>query len=171
MAAPPSGPPDDEDQERGIDATAVLAGTQVIGSLIAESISQVEPEVTMPQLRVLMLAATQAPLNLLTVAADLGVHPSNATRTCDRLVKAGLLDRRTDPDDRRQVVLTLTPAGRQLVGDVMSHRRATVERIMARMSEDERAMLAESLEAFARASTLAQPRRDPPAGRHLRDGA
>ncbi|MGI8721983.1 MAG: MarR family transcriptional regulator [Geodermatophilaceae bacterium] len=57
-----------------------------------------------------------------------GVHASNATRTVDRLVVAGLIDRRDSPADRRQLELTLTSKGRDLVESVMSHRRAWPER-------------------------------------------
>ena len=152
MGTPPKGPPAQDDRAGDNDAAAVLAGTQVIGSLIAESISQVETEVTMPQLRVLMLAATQAPLNLLSVAADLGVHPSNATRTCDRLVRAGLLDRRTSERDRRHLAMTLTPAGRRLVDRVLSYRRRHVQRLLEKMSSADRAALVRSLAALADAA-------------------
>lgn len=152
MSASPNSPRQGQNPVRPEDADAVLAGTQVIGSLIAESISQVETEVTMPQLRVLMLAATQAPLNLLTVAADLGVHPSNATRTCDRLVRAGLLDRRTSERDRRHLAMTLTPAGRRLVDRVLGYRRRHVQRLLDTMSAADRAALVRSLAALADAA-------------------
>ena len=152
MSASPNRPRQGQNPVRPEDADAVLAGTQVIGSLIAESISQVETEVTMPQLRVLMLAATQAPLNLLTVAADLGVHPSNATRTCDRLVRAGLLDRRTSERDRRHLAMTLTPAGRRLVDRVLGYRRRHVQRLLDTMSAADRAALVRSLAALADAA-------------------
>lgn len=130
---------------------AVMEGTRAVGAVIAESMATAEDVVTMPQLRVLILASN-APQNVTAIAEDLGVHPSNATRTCDRLVKAGLLDRRPDTTDRRQVILTLTPAGELLLDDVMSHRRKVVERILARMRPEHRSMLAESLTAFAEAS-------------------
>lgn len=145
----------DEDQPRGSttehELDAVVEATRTLAGLIAESLSGLDPPVTVPQLRVLVLAS-HAPQHLGAVAADLGVHPSNATRTCDRLVRAGLLDRRIDPNDRRHIVLTLTTSGRRLVTDVMSHRRAAVERVMVRMSGRDRAMLAESLAAFVAAA-------------------
>jgi len=47
------------------------------------------------------MIASRGPLNLRSVADGLGVHPSNTTRTCDRLVATGLLTRRDDPADRR----------------------------------------------------------------------
>jgi DNA-binding MarR family transcriptional regulator len=149
-----TGPPDDVAPRSGVERSAVDAlveGTQAFGGLIAESLASVDARVTMPQLRVLVLAAS-GPQNVTAVARDLGVHPSNATRTCDRLVRAGLLTRRHAPDDRRQVILTLTPAGTRLVEQVMSQRRAAAERVLARMSVEHRAMLAEALSAFAAAT-------------------
>lgn len=150
-----NGPGDDAEVQRRADREAVDAlveGTRALGALIAESLAGVEAGITMPQLRVLVLAAG-GPQNVTSVASDLGVHPSNATRTCDRLVRAGLLDRRHDQDDRRQVILTLTAAGKRLVEQVMSQRRARAERILARMSPRHRAMLAESLRAFTAATS------------------
>ncbi|HET6626051.1 MAG TPA: MarR family transcriptional regulator [Nocardioidaceae bacterium] len=127
----------------------MLLGTQVLGALIAESMASVEQHVTMPQLRVLLLARAEPPVNLTTVARDLRVHPSNATRTCDRLVAAGLLDRRTSERDRRQVELSLTPTGRRLVTKVMRHRRRRIRQLMGKMSAADRAALARSLRALA----------------------
>lgn len=130
---------------------AVVAGTRALGALIAESLGGVETVVTMPQLRVLVLVA-RAPQGVTAIAEDLGVHPSNATRTCDRLVRAGLLERRTSDRDRRRVELVPTPAGRELLERVMEHRRRRVREIMARMSAGERTALATALAAFARAA-------------------
>lgn len=42
----------------------------------------------------------------------------NPSRLVDRLVKAGLVDRETDPADRRHVTLTLTAEGRRFAREV-----------------------------------------------------
>jgi len=76
------------------------------------------------------------------------VHPSNATRTCDRLVSAGLLDRRDDPNDRRQLQLTLTRKGQRMVESVLEHRRAAIERVMAQMAPASAARLGTALRDF-----------------------
>jgi DNA-binding MarR family transcriptional regulator len=136
---------------------AVMAGTQVLGALIAESLAVAERHVSMPQLRVLLLAAREAPLNLTAVAEDLGVHPSNATRTCDRLVKAGLLNRRTSEVDRRHLDLTLTAAGRRLVNRVMTHRRKRIRQLLTTLSPEDRSALARSLSALAAADQTNPP--------------
>jgi DNA-binding MarR family transcriptional regulator len=101
-------------------------------------------------MRVLTIVSRHGPLNLNAVAESLGVHPSNATRTCNRLVEAGLLDRRDDPEDRRNVVLTLTPEGRDLWESVMNHRRQSIENVVRRLTPNEREQLATGLTAFAR---------------------
>ena len=75
--------------------------------------------------RVLVLASQPGRLNATGVAEALGVHLSSASRICDRLVQAGLLDRRDLPQDRRHVELTLTPAGERLLASVNDHREVS----------------------------------------------
>ncbi|MFZ0834076.1 MAG: MarR family transcriptional regulator [Mycobacterium sp.] len=131
---------------------AVLRASRALVGIAAESIADVEDVVTVPQFRVLVMLHTRGPLNLAAVAAGLDVNPSNASRTCDRLLKAGLLDRRESAEDRRNVNLTLTDAGRRLVERVTRHRRVAIERVLRKMSASERDRLAKALSAFATAA-------------------
>jgi len=127
---------------------AVIRTSRVLVGVIAASVEEVGSTVTVPQLRALVMAADNAPLTLGAVAQGLGVHPSNATRTCDRLVSAGLLDRRDDPNDRRQLQLTLTRKGQRMVESVLEHRRAAIERVMAEMAPASAARLGTALRDF-----------------------
>jgi DNA-binding MarR family transcriptional regulator len=141
----------------GLDPThveSVVQGTRAFGAMIAGSLAAVDPPITMPQWRVLVLASPE-PQNVKSVARDLGVHPSNATRLCDRLVRAGLLDRRPLQDDRRQVVLTLTRRGEDLVDRVFGHRRQAVERILAVMPPHQRSAVAQAFSHFVAAAEQA----------------
>jgi DNA-binding MarR family transcriptional regulator len=95
---------------------------------------------------------SRGPLNLAAVADGLGIHPSNATRACDRLVAAGLLDRRDNPADRRNLLLELTPSGRELVARVMAHRRVAIAEILDRMPTGRRRALTNVLRSFAAAA-------------------
>ena len=128
----------------------VLAGL-AFGAAIARSLATVDPPITLPQWRVLVLAGSEAQ-SIKSVAQDLGIHSSNATRLCERLVGAGLLDRRPLEHDRRQVSLTLTDAGRDLVERVLAHRRRTVARVLAELPGQQRAALADALDAFVTAA-------------------
>lgn len=120
-------------------------------AVTARSVATVDDVVSLPQLRVLVMVASRGALNLSAVAAGLGVHPSNATRAVDRLVAAGLLDRRDDPSDRRNLILELSPDGRGLVDRVMEDRRAAIAEIVQRMPAQRRRSLVPVLRWFAAA--------------------
>jgi len=69
-----------------------------------------EVGLTMSQAKVLYLVQA-APTGLTELAGRLGVSVSTASELVDRLVEAGLVDRRDDPSDRRHVLLSLTASG------------------------------------------------------------
>ena len=94
---------------------AVSRASRALVGIAASSIASVVDDVTVPQWRVLVMVDTRGPLNLAAVAAGLDVNPSNASRICDRLIKAGWLDRQESPTDRRNITLSLTADGRRLV--------------------------------------------------------
>ena len=129
----------------------VRASRAIIG-IAAASVAELDEAVTVPQLRVLVMVHTRGPLNLSAVAAALEVNPSNASRTCDKLIRAGLLDRRDSPEDRRNVTLTLTAAGRGLVDKLTRQRRNAIERVLRKMEPTDREQLAEALDKFATAA-------------------
>lgn len=131
---------------------AVLRASRAMVGIVAASIAEVDEAVSVAQLRVLVMLQTRGPLNLNAVASALEVNPSNASRTCDRLLKLGLIDRRESPQDRRNVTLTLSESGRRLVDKVTKHRRAAIERVLRRMTPAQRERLAAALEEFATAA-------------------
>lgn len=131
------------------DVEAVMAAARVLVAVSARSVAGVDDVVTLPQLRVLVMIAGREALNLGAVAQGLGVHPSNATRLVERLVVAGLVDRRDDPNDRRNLVLALTAEGRRLLDQVMEHRRAAIREILGRMPAGRRRALVPVMRAFA----------------------
>jgi DNA-binding MarR family transcriptional regulator len=133
------------------DVEAVMAAARVLVAVSARSVAAVEDAVTLSQLRVLVMVASRAAPNLGAVANGLGVHPSNATRAVDRLVAAGLLDRREDPTDRRNLVLELTAKGDDLVERVMEERRLAIGAILDRMPAGRRRSLVPVMRAFAEA--------------------
>src|SRR5689334_24049458 len=94
------------------DVEATMLAARALVGISAQSLAEVDDAVTPPQLRVLVMIASRGPLNLGAVARGLGVHPSNATRACDRLVVAGLLDRRDDPADPPNLPVQPTARGR-----------------------------------------------------------
>lgn len=131
---------------------AVVRVAQVAMAVVARSLAAVEEAVTQPQLRVLVMISTRGPINVSTVAEALGVHPSNATRTCDALVRAGLVHRREASDDRRHVALTLTAKGSRLVERVLQQRRAAFRAVVTAMTPRDRKQVTATFTAFADAA-------------------
>ncbi|NWF27260.1 winged helix DNA-binding protein [Streptomyces sp. PKU-EA00015] len=77
--------------------------------------------VTPAQAEVLRLLAERQPLSLSGLGALLVCESgSNPSRLLDRLVTAGLVRREEGSSDRRQVQLTLTPAGHETARAVAS---------------------------------------------------
>jgi DNA-binding MarR family transcriptional regulator len=131
---------------------AVMLASRVLVGISAQSIAAVEDRVSLGQFRALVVIASLQPVNLVRLAQALGVHGSNATRACDRLVALGLVDRRDNPSDRRHLNLALTAQGQRIVSRVMNHRRRAIDRALRRMPSAERGQLALVLAAFAAAA-------------------
>lgn len=74
------------------------------------------------------------------------VSAPSMTRTVNGLVKAGLIDRGTDPDDARQRILTLTDRGREVVDRVVHDRDDWMLQRLDGLSDAEIATLAASVE-------------------------
>jgi DNA-binding MarR family transcriptional regulator len=74
-----------------------------------------EIDVTMPQAKLLYLLGAAGELHMSELVARLGTSPATVSGLVDRLVDHGLVTRRDDAADRRQVVLALTPAGSDFV--------------------------------------------------------
>jgi DNA-binding MarR family transcriptional regulator len=131
---------------------AVLHASRALVAVAAQSLATVADDVTLPQYRTLVVLADRGPQGMASLAASLGVNPSTATRMCDRLVRKGLVRRRTDPKDRRQVRMVLTEAGHRVVAEVTERRREEIARIVEAMPLDRRQRLVDSLGSFAEAA-------------------
>ena len=130
---------------------ALLTASRLLVAISARSISQVDETITMAQFRTLVILSNQGPINLATLAGLLGVQPSATGRMVDRLVAAELIDRLPHPTSRRELLATLTDRGRDVVRQVIEHRRAEIARIVQDMQAGERHGLVEALKAFTAA--------------------
>lgn len=131
---------------------ALLSASRALVGIAARSVADIDPDVTLPQYRALVVLAAQGPQKVADIAAELGVAPSTGTRMCDRLIRKGLIRRHRLPTDRRVVRLTLTAAGRQLVDRVMRRRRKELSAVVAATAEVWHPAVAPALRAFAAAA-------------------
>ena len=134
------------------EADVVVRASRVFTGILASTLSDLGEVVTPTQLRVLVLVATRPGINATGVAGQLGVHPSTATRLCDRLVAVGLMARRELASDRRHVELMPTEEGSRLLRQLMQRRRRIVNTILSAMTAAERTDLERCLAAFCDAA-------------------
>jgi DNA-binding MarR family transcriptional regulator len=129
-----------------------LGASRALVALSARSLAHVDAEVTLVQYRALVVLASRGPQRTTDLATELEVAPSTATRMCDRLVRKELVERFRRGDDRRAAWVVLTPAGRDLVGAVMRHRRQAIAKVVRGLTVDDPKGFADLLEAFAEAA-------------------
>jgi DNA-binding MarR family transcriptional regulator len=99
------------------------------------------------QLHVLLIVERHRDINLSGLAAQLGALVSSASRLCDRLEAAGLLNR-LHGSSRRAVILRLSPDGRALLDRMRRQRREDLARVLTRMPPAARTALATGLSQF-----------------------
>ena len=131
---------------------AVLLASRVLVAVAARSLAAVSDDVTLPQYRAMVILASRGPQLIGALAEQLDVNPSTASRLCERLVRKGLVSRQSPPTSRREVEISLTPAGQEVIENVMTRRRREIARIITAVPADQRGHLVEALQAFGTAA-------------------
>ena len=128
---------------------SVLTASRALVAVAARSLTAAPLDVTLPQYRVLVVLESRGPQSVSALAADLGTAPSSLTRMCDRLVRKGLVERSHSPGDRRQVLISVAPAGAEVVNAVTAVRRKEIARLLAAIPERKRRLVADALVELA----------------------
>jgi len=96
-----------------------------------------ETEITMPQLKTLMVLYGMGQATMGELADALGTGVSTVTGIVDRLVDHGLVVREEDPRDRRVVVGHPTGEGLALIDRLLTATRDSLGRVLGQLSLDE----------------------------------
>lgn len=131
---------------------AVLAGSRAMVALATRSLSGLADDITLAQYRTLVVLASRGPQKLADLAGQLAVTPPTAGRMCDRLLQRGLVARQRDSDDRRVVRISLTADGRRVLDEATRQRRAVIASVLAGLSPERQAGIADALREFAAAA-------------------
>ena len=106
--------------------------------------------VTVQQMHALHTIARRGAVTMGELAGCLDAASlSSATQMSDRLVKLGLVERMSDPDDRRLVRVAMSPRGRDLLARREAAWREGFGRAMQGLSDEECAALVRLLERLA----------------------
>lgn len=108
-------------------------------------------DLTLPQFDVLAHLQGAPGITQQMLADRLLVTKGNVCGLIDRLVARGLVERRSDPDDRRANLLFLTGAGAALADDVIPAHEALIAEQIERLGADDRRVLGRLLRELDRA--------------------
>jgi DNA-binding MarR family transcriptional regulator len=82
-----------------------------------------ELDVTMPQLKIMLLLFINGPMRMGALAADLQVTLATATGLVERLVEREMVTRESQPDDRRVVLCRLSQEGQKTISRIWETAR------------------------------------------------
>lgn len=142
--------------EKTVEAT-FLASKALLG-VVARSIAPTLDNITLPQFRVLVVLRGAGPMKMSALAEWIAVQPSTFSRTVDRLVAKGWVTRQPNKDSRREILVTATPHGAELVDAVAERRRKELRHILATLTPADQAQVTLILSRFADAA--GEPRTD-----------
>ena len=108
-----------------------------------------EIDITLPQLRTLLILAEEGPLVIGQIAQRLGICLSTGGHLVDRLVQAGLAERTEDSEDRRRTLARLSPKGEELHARLLN-RVQHIQTLIQKLEEDDLAALLQGLRALNR---------------------
>ena len=90
------------------------------------------------------------PCTIGSIAGKIGIDPATVVRTVDSLEKRGLVERRRDKRDRRQVFVEFTQAGHAALVEAHQQFITRIRAVFLAMSAEGRASLVNGLEEFVR---------------------
>lgn len=105
-----------EDAASGMSAvTSVIRAQQIMLSRIDRILKPFGLSFARFEMLRLLAFTREGRMPMASAIARLQVHPTSVTNTVDRLARDGFVIREPHPEDGRAALVTLTPAGRELV--------------------------------------------------------
>jgi DNA-binding MarR family transcriptional regulator len=104
---------------------------------------------TMAQFKALVTIENKGAVTVSGLGSELSIGESAASLLTEQLVRREYAERRTDPDDRRRVLVSVTALGRELIAELRHGRRQTLNDWLADLDAADAAALSQGLGALA----------------------
>ncbi len=101
---------------------------------------------TIPQIKTLLLLQEIGPSRMGVISLHLGRALSATTTVVDRLVARDLVDRGSDPADRRVVICQLSETGKQVTEQFWGIARERLDAVVDLLGEEDLAIVVRGLE-------------------------
>ncbi|MCG7210177.1 MarR family winged helix-turn-helix transcriptional regulator [Streptomyces arenae] len=155
----PDGRAEGSGDDPSVGAHEIAGAVEHLVSLWSVAAQEAPVRLSLHQLRALWALETAPETNLTGLADRLDIGLPTASRLCDRLEAAGMLERTPHPRNRRELQLTLTPHGRRVLDDVARRRNLALTEVLAAMAPAERSALVRGMRAFTSAAADVPPGR------------
>ena len=109
-------------------------------------------DLTMPQLKVMLILWREGPARMSELASGLGVTLATATGVVDRLVEKDYIVREGLPGDRRVVICRLSNKGLEFMKALWMSGRMQIGRILGVMTPEQLKIVAQGTEVFIQAA-------------------
>ena len=109
-------------------------------------------DLTMPQLKVMLILWREGPARMSELASGLGVTLATATGVVDRLVEKDYIVREGLPGDRRVVICRLSNKGLEFMKALWMSGRIQIGRILGVMTPEQLKIVAQGTEVFIQAA-------------------
>jgi DNA-binding MarR family transcriptional regulator len=119
------------------------------------------PDLRPAQVELMLVVDRNPGVSVAAAARELRLADNSVSTLVNQLIRAGMLRRETDPDDRRAARLELTAAARRRIADWRDRRAHLVGARLDELSDEDRASIAAALPALRRLlARLAEPADD-----------
>lgn len=98
------------------------------------------------QYRVLGVLMKSGPLSISDIGRSLYISKPYMTALIDSLMEKALIERENDPDDRRVIIITITPRGKKHLQRAFEVYKTDVKKLLAGLGSEDIEQLCTSLE-------------------------
>jgi len=116
-------------------------------------------DLTMPQLKAMLVLFSDGAKRMGLLASDLEVSMPTATGIIDRIAEKGLIERESDPQDRRVVLCRLSKEGHELISHLWKLGEMETRQLLELMTPEELQLMEGGSRAFLRAMSALSARR------------
>jgi MarR family 2-MHQ and catechol resistance regulon transcriptional repressor len=99
---------------------------------------------------ILELLLNRGPQPVNTIGRRIDLTSGSVTTAVDRLEERGLVGRRSDPDDRRSRIVSLTPDGTKCIAEIFGQHRDAMDGAAGGLTKSERTTLIQLVKKLGR---------------------
>lgn len=102
-----------------------------------ETLLRIYKNLTIAEASAIYAIGSDGPKTMKQIAETLGVAVSTPTRTIDRLLEKGFVNRTVGEKDRRQLLIELTSKGKELLDDIDKENLEITRKMLKGLSDEE----------------------------------